>query len=73
MEITRRDISGDGGGWELGEKVQGIRHINDRYKIDGGVKSNIGNGEAKELICMMHGHELRGGMLKGIGVPGRGG
>ena len=23
------------------------------------VKNNIGNGEAKELICMTHGHELR--------------
>ena len=25
----------------------------------------MGNGEAKELICMTHGHELRGGMLVG--------
>ena len=23
----------------------------------------MGNGEAKELICMTHGHELRGKML----------
>ena len=28
----------------------------------------MGNGEAKELIRMTHGHELRGGMLKGWGV-----
>ena len=34
------------------------------------VKNSIGNGEAKDLICMAHGHELRGGMLEGIGVPG---
>ena len=27
----------------------------------GEVKNSIGNVEAKELICMTHGHELRGG------------
>ena len=25
----------------------------------------MGNGEAKEFICMTHGHELRGQMLVG--------
>ena len=25
----------------------------------GEVKNSIGSGEAKELICMTHGHELR--------------
>ena len=25
----------------------------------GEVKTSIGNGEAKELVCMTHGHELR--------------
>ena len=24
-------------------------------------KNSVGNGEAKELICTTHGHELRGG------------
>ena len=34
----------------------------------GEVKNNIGNGEAKGLTCMTHGHELRGmGMLEGRG------
>ena len=33
MEITWRVISGDGEGGK-GEKVQGIRSINGRYKID---------------------------------------
>ena len=34
----------------------------------------MGNGEAKELLCMTHGHELSGGgMLEGMGVPGGGG
>ena len=59
MEITWRGISREGEQGELGEKVQRIRSINSRYKIDGEVKNNIGNGEAKELICMTHGHELR--------------
>ena len=31
-------------------------------------KNNIGNVEAKELICMTHGHELWGGMWEGGGV-----
>ena len=48
------------------EKVQGIRSINCRYKIDNGeVKNSIGNGEAKELICTTHGHELRWGRNAG--------
>ena len=35
MEITWRVISGEGAG-RMGEKVQGIRSINGRYKIDRG-------------------------------------
>ena len=35
----------------------------------GEVKNSIGDGEAKELIRMTHGHQLRwGGMLVGGGV-----
>ena len=50
------------GGGEWGEKVQGIRSINGRYKIDKGeVKNSMGNGKAKDLICMTHEHELRWG------------
>ena len=45
----------------MGEKVEGLRSIMDRYKIDGDIKNSIGNREAKELICTIHGHELRGG------------
>ena len=44
---------------ENGEKVQGISIIG-RYKIDREVKNNIENGEAKELTCTTHGHELKG-------------
>ena len=43
----------------MGKKVQGIRSINGRYKIDRGkVLNSMGNGEAKELTCTTHGHEL---------------
>ena len=58
-----------GEGREMGEKVQRIRSIIHRYKIDWGgrVKNSMGNGEAKEHICTTHGHELRGGMLVGGG------
>ena len=51
------------GRWKgrMWEKIQGIRSISGRYKIDRGeVKNSIGNGEAKELICMTYGLELRG-------------
>ena len=50
-----------GGGGRIGVKVQGIRTINGSIQsIQGEVKNSIGNGEAKELACMTHGHELRG-------------
>ena len=39
-----------------------------------GIKYNIGNGVAKELIRMTHGHEQRGeDCLRERGVLGRGG
>ena len=56
-----------GRGRNSGEKVQGTSIIN-RHKI-GRDKNSIGNVEAKELICMIHGHELReegcGGVVQG--------
>ena len=52
----------------IGKKVQGIRSINGRYKTDRGrLRIVMGNGEAKELICTTHGHELRWGMTVGGG------
>ena len=48
-----------GGGGRMGEKVQGVRSINDKLKSQGEVKNSMGNGEAEELICMIHRHELR--------------
>ena len=59
MEITWSVISGKWG--EEGGKGTGNKkhkwQVEDRQ---GEVKNSIGNGEAKELICMTHGHELRG-------------
>ena len=55
-----------------GQKVQGIRSINDRYKVDMGRLRIMGNEEAKELICMSHGHELWGGNVGGRGCAHRG-
>ena len=56
----------------MGEKIQEIRSINGRYKIDGEVENSIGNGEVKELVCMTHGHELRWRNADGRGEQGRG-
>ena len=54
--------------------MQGLRSINGSYRIDrGDVKNSIRNGEAKKLICMAHGHELRGwgGNVYGRGCVGQ--
>ena len=45
----------------MGVKVQGIRSIMGRHKIDGEIKNSIGSGEAKELTYTTNGHELSGG------------
>ena len=44
----------------MGEKVQGLRSTNWQVQNrQGDVKNSIGNGEAKELICMTPGHDQR--------------
>ena len=55
------------------EVVRGIGSISGRYKTDGEVKNSMGNGEAKELTCTTHGHELRGGMMVAGGYRAEGG
>ena len=37
------------------------------------VNNSMGNGEAKELICTTHGHELKRGMLEGWEMQSGGG
>ena len=57
----------------IGKKVQGIKSIIGRHKIDRGeVKNSIGNGKAKELMCMTHSHELGGKSCWGVGARQRG-
>ena len=53
-----------------GGKVQRISSIKDRWKIDGEGKNTIGNVEAKELMCMTHGPELKWGNVGGKGCAG---
>ena len=40
-------------------------------KETGEGNNSIGNVEAKELICMTHGHELKGGNVGGRGCAGQ--
>ena len=59
------------------KKVQRISTINGRQKYrQGEVKNSIGNVEAKDLICMTHGHDVRwgndgGGCAGCRGIKGR--
>ena len=75
MEITWGVISREGAGEvENGRKGTGTKkhkwYVQNRQWE---VKNSIGNGEAKDLICMNQGHELRGGgMLVVRGVQGKG-
>ena len=49
-----------GGRGRMAEKLQGIRSIIGRYKIERvRVKNGIWNGEFKELLCMNNEHELK--------------
>ena len=55
----------------MGVKGTGNRSIIGTHKIDREVKNSIGNGEAKELTCMTHGHELKGGNAGGRECAGQ--
>ena len=78
---TESQIWGSHGGlsvriWRggMGGKGTGIKKR--KWQVQnrqGKVKNSIGNGEAKELICTTHGHELRvGEMLEGRGYRAEG-
>ena len=62
MEIIWRVISrgGENGGKGTGNN----KHQWQVQNRQGEVKNSIGNGEAKELICTTHGHELRWGVME---------
>ena len=62
-----------GGRWRMWEKLQGLRSTNWQVQNrQGDDKNCMGNGEAKELVCMTHGHDLRGEIAGGNGVQGGG-
>ena len=56
--------------WEGESRGKGTENKQHKLSIEnrqGEGKNSIGNVEAKELICMTHGHELQGGMWEGGG------
>ena len=56
---------GEGGG-EWGKGTRNKKHKWQVQNRQGEVKTSIGNVEAKELICITHGHKLRGGCWGGV-------
>ena len=68
MEITWGVIGEE---WENREKVTGNKKH--KWQVQnrlGGGKNSMGNVEAKELVCMTHGHELWWGNDGGKGGTG---
>ena len=60
-----------GGGRRMGGKDTGNKKQNRQAQnSQGEVKNSVGNGEARELICTNHGHELKGGNGGGRGCVG---
>ena len=57
-------MEGYQGGWSVGEKggrdTGNKKHKWQVQNRQGKVKNSIGNGEAKEIICTTHAHELSG-------------
>ena len=56
------------GEWEGERGRKSTENKQPKWQVEnrqGEGKNSIGNVEAKELICMSHGHELQGGMWEG--------
>ena len=73
MEITQRAISGEG---QEEEWVKGTGNKKHKWQVQnrqGEVKDSMENGEAKELICTTHGHELSRGHCWMMGIAEQGG
>ena len=63
---------GEGEGEKGGKDTGSKQHKQEIENTQGEVKNSIGDGEVEVLICMTHGHELKGrGMQVGGGVQGR--
>ena len=67
MEGYQQEGEGENGGKGTGDK----KHKWQVQNRQGEVNNSIGNGEAKELICMTHGHELRWRNAGGRGGTGQ--
>ena len=50
----------------VGKGTRNKKHKWQAQNRQGEVKNSIGNGEAKELICITHGYELRWGNAGGV-------
>ena len=62
------------GEWQGERGGKGRKNKQHKWQVDnrqGEVKNSIGNVEAKELINMTHGHELKGKNAGGREVVGR--
>ena len=71
MDITWRVISRKVEGREWGKGTGNKKHKQEAQNRQG-IKNSMGNGEAKEVICMTHGHELRGeGRCRAEGDKGK--
>ena len=57
----------------LSPSLPNKKHNRQAQNRQGEARNSGRNGEAKELICTTHGHELRGALLEGMGAPGGGG
>ena len=59
----------------MGEQGKGTGNMKHKWYIQnrqGEMRNSMGNGGAEELICMTHGHELRGGTRGNGGTRKRG-
>ena len=63
------------GKWEGERRGKGTRNKEHKWLVEnrqGEIKNSIGNVETKELICTIHGHELKWRNVGGRGCAGGG-
>ena len=73
MEITWRVIRGEREGRMRGQGTGNKKHNWYEQNRQEEVDNSIASREAKELVCMTHGHEPRGVMLDSRGCRAEGG
>ena len=72
---SKADLEGERGEWGKGARIK--KYNWEVQNRQGDVKNSRGNGEAKELICTTHGHELsrvtgeESRVLGGVGQRGK--